>query len=377
MNDSEPLDDDLLGFMHLIENTLEEQTSRVEEIEEEEDDSYIQDTSVFHPQAYVVKRNALRYTKEHRERSLTLTKKAFDLRTTVTYGRVCFYNTGLDPKCVNSECGSSSREFQICPHDGTYVCTSCGAVQHTPIIQEMDPLLWHYNPAHKSEIPAYLVRDPLNTYQPKFHWNEDEKLRRLAAPPIPVFNRECIFWKLDQMGFKRDSHIHNPKLVIQEACRLIDQENGVHVYGRKWGEHWMTIICRYTRGRQRPPNQSDEDRALFASKFDWFYYAWPMCSHLLPGSKKDKVRWQLPQFRWIFRQLLITFTPEEFERWAEWLPVLSKNKEIELDLFWQRMCFVNGWHYRYPGPFIKMIKDKIKKKRVRASKCPLPKRLQK
>lgn len=346
---------DLLEFERLLENTLEEEDASETQIERG-----------------AIIRNALTYTKEGRKNSLTLPKKAFDLKTTVTYGRVLSPVASGKTRCVNLGCFGDDRDFTILPHDGSFVCTCCGSVQSTPVIQELEPFYWNYNSAHRTDLAALLSRDPLNSYQPKFHWNEDEKLRRLTAPSIPKYNRDVIFWQLDRMGFSRTGRINNPKLVVQEACRLIDTENGIHLYGRKWGEHWMTITCQYTRGLQQPPIQNDEDRLEFSTKFDWFYKGWPMCSHLLPGSKKDRVRWQLPQFRWIFRQFLITFTPHEFERWSEWLPLLSKNKEIELDLFWKRMCFINGWTYRHPEPFIKMIKDKIKKKRKRRT---LPTRL--
>lgn len=332
-------------------------------LEEQQEREFESLTRVFTPESGVVKRNALKYTKEGRLTRLTLPKRAFQLQSRVTFSSSKPNPNGEDHRCLNGSCGADYRQFQVLPHDGTYVCTSCGAVQLAPLIQELEPFFWHYNPAHKSEVPAAFLRGAYNSYQPKFHWNEDEKLRRLVAPPIPEVNREVIFWKLRQMGYYGADRINNPKIVVQKACRKIDKENGIKVYGRKWGEHWMTIIARFTSYRQRPPQQSDEDRMLFASKFDWFYYAWPMCSHLLPGSKKDRVRSQLPQFRWIFRQLLITFTPHEFEQWAEWLPVLSKNKEAELDLFWKRMCFVNGWDYRYPEPFITLIKSRNKKKR--------------
>jgi len=360
---------DFLSFISAVEKKMEEENyqpadERESEEEEEEEDGRV-DREKFNPGTGIVRTNALKYTKEYRDSRLTLPKKAFELHTRFTYGKCDNYTHRELQRCVNSGCLGTSDQFQTCPHDGTYVCTLCGAVQLSQVIQELEPFLWHYNPAHRSEIPGYLVRDNLNSYQPKFHWNEDEKLRRLVAPPIPRFNREVIFWKLQEMGYSRSDRINNPKLVVQEACRLIDNENDIHVYGRKWGEHWMTIVSLYTQGRQRPPTQPEEDRSMFASKFDWFYYAWPMCSHLLPGSRKDRVRWQLPQFRWIYRQLLITFTPCEFEKWAEWLPVLSKCKEVELDLFWKRMCFINGWEYRYPEPFIKMIKEKNKKKRMR------------
>ena len=335
------------------------------EIQEKQEMDYL--TDCFQPDTGVVKRNALKYTKEYHERSLTLPKNAFTLTTRVWTKKVIENPYGEVHRCINGLCSGTHADFHVLPHDGSYVCTSCGAVQQAQIIQELDPFLWNYNSVHRNEYASStsLFGNGGNSYQPKFHWNEDEKLRRLVAPPIPEFNRDIIFWKLGQMGFKRNQRVNNPKLVIQEACRLIDTENGVHVYGRKWGEHWMTIVAKYTYFEQKPPRQCSEHRADFATKFDWFHQAWPMCSHLLPGSKRDKVRSQLPQFRWIFRQLLVTFTPERFEEWAEWLPVLSKNKETELDVFWKKMCYVNGWRYRHPEPFIAMIKAKNKRKRTR------------
>lgn len=353
--------DDWSNFVESFGALLEREVQK----KDEEEVEYL--TEQFKPDTGLVKRNAIKYTKEFQEDNPRLTKNALQLSTRVWSRRTSPNPYGEVHYCINGSCSGTHLDFEILPHDGVYVCTTCGSVQQTQIIQELEPFLWRYNPAHKTEVPSRLLHDCANSYQPKFHWNEDEKLRRLVAPSIPEFNRNVIFWKLQQMGYKRNERINNPKLVIQEACRLIDNENQVHVYGRKWGEHWMTIVAKFTYYEQRPPKQRPEDRMNFSSKFDWFYYSWPMCSHLLPGSKKDKVRSQLPQFRWIFRQLLITFTPDQFEQWAEWLPVLSKNKESELDLFWKRMCFLNGWHYRYPEPFIAIIKAKNKRKRTRKS----------
>lgn len=353
------MEDDWSRFIDSFTSSLETEVEK----REKEELEYL--TRQFNPETGLVKKNAVKYTREHQQRSLRLPRNAFQLTTRVWYRKTSPNPYGEIHQCINRSCSGTHLDFEILPHDGVYVCTACGSVQHSQIIQELEPFLWRYNPAHKSEIPSGLLRDGVNSYQPKFHWNEDEKLRRLVAPPIPEVNRDIIFWKLYQMGYRRGQRINNPKLVIQEACRLIDTENGVHVYGRKWGEHWMTIVAKFTYYEQCPPKQNIEDRSNFSSKFDWFYYAWPMCSHLLPGSKKDKVRSQLPQFRWIFRQFLITFAPEQFEQWAEWLPILSKNKEAELDLFWKRMCFINGWGYRYPDPFLAVIKAKNKRKRTR------------
>ena len=320
-------------------------------------------------EAEAIKRNAERYSKK--SSSTELKPRFFQLVSSSFTSRYAELSPANE-RCINGDCGAGYEFLQDLPHCGNVVCRNCGAVQLTQIIQELQPFFWAFNPAHGSG--GFVSRSggiSGSSYQPKFHWNEDEKLRSLTAPPIPVFNRRVIFAKLRAMGYGPQSEIINPKLVIQKACRLIDQENRVHIYGRKWGEHWMNLVSQFTHGRLSPPIQSEEEKADFSAKFEWFCSAWPMCSYLLPGSRKDVERSQLPQFRWIFRQFLITFFPQDFDQWARWLPALSKNKEIELDLFWKRVCFVNGWVYIPVDSFLLKIKSLLKIRKSRNKKRKL------
>ena len=285
-------------------------------------------------------------------------------------------------KCVNDSCLSTGERFIDCPHLGDTVCQDCGTVQSSFIVQELCPFYWNHLGAHSTgfDIDSH-IQGLISSYQPRFHWNEAEKLRSLTGPRIPKFNRDVVFGELVAMGFSPSSTINCPKLVIQEACRRIDQRCGISLYGRKWGEHWMCLISRFTSYTIQPPSQHPEDRIFFAGLFDSFCKAWPYCLHLLPGSRKQTQRSQLPQFLWIFRQFLITFRPAEFDHWTIWLPVLSRAKEKELDLFWKRVCFINGWIYINVDPFIKKIlRDQRSKKKKRTSSSlpgspsPRPKR---
>lgn len=262
-----------------------------------------------------------------------------------------------DVRCINPDCGASSTEFQDLPSHGTTVCTLCGTLQQTMVFQELDPFYWRYAQSHSTDITCSDdCSSGLSSYRPKFHWNEDEKLRRMIAPEVPKFNKLVIFKKLREMGYNATNLNQNFKEIVQKACGLIDKEHKISLYSRKWGEHWISLVKDFTHGNQHPPLQSQDDRYEFFNYFISFWKAWPMCCDLLSGSKKGSQRRQLPQYRWTFRQLLITFRPGEYDTWRPWLYNLSQKKERELDVFWKRVCFVNGWPYKDTFSFISKTK---------------------
>jgi len=270
-------------------------------------------------------------------------------------------------QCVNSDCTGGSSDIVIHVSDGCHVCTMCGAIQSDQLIQELEPFLWGcaavaYEDDRIRAGPGTLGAWTGSDYQPKFHWNEDDKLRRMVGPDINDFNKGLIFEKVQQMGWTWGQPVVDPKWVFQSSCRAIDKENNINLYGRKFGENWISLVAEFTQGKQKPPIPSTEEQLFINAKFDNFLYAWPMCCHLLPGSIRGRNRKQLPQYRWLYRMFQMTFMPERFrEQWLEWLPILSVKKEKELKLFWKRVCFVLGWRFVSLGSFIQYKKRRNKK----------------
>ena len=260
--------------------------------------------------------------------------------------------------CINSGCDAGFSDIVIHVSDGCRVCTLCGAVQSDQLIQELEPFLWGAASASFEDEKLRAGSRGLclwtgSDYQPRFHWNEDDKLRRMVGPEIPKFNKDIIFDKIEGMGYRPDMFIPSPKLVFQSACRQIDKEHDVDLYGRKFGENWIALLAEFTNNRQTPPIPDENEQLEINQKFDNILYAWPMCSHLLPGSVQGRNRKQLPQYRWLYRMLQMTFYPHRFaQQWLDWLPILSEKKEKELKVFWKKICFILGWQYVRLSSFI-------------------------
>lgn len=265
------------------------------------------------------------------------------------------------PKCILADCGAQGDSFFVDNYeDGVVVCTVCGTIQQTPVFQELTPFYWSILRTGQFYTGNYNPLNATSSYRHKFHWNEDDKLRRMVAPPVPKFNKDIIFAMMRSLLVDAFGSMENVdysqvdfKKWVQKSCGEIDSQYGIELYSRKWGENWIHLVYEFTRGKVRPPIQTAEECLQFFEYFQQFQYAWPMCSHLLSGSKKGSNRRQLPQYRWIFRQLLITFCPHEFEKWRNWVHILSPKKETELDMFWRRVCYVNGWFYVPTFEFIK------------------------
>lgn len=261
-------------------------------------------------------------------------------------------------RCFNGDCPAGASDIVVHVSDGFRVCTVCGTVQPDQLIQELEPFLW-------GAVAASFEDEQLrhgskggclwtgSDYRPEFHWNEDDKLRCMCGPGVPEYNKLLIFDQIMSYGYKPSTYLPNAKHVIQSACRAIDKKFKVDLYGRKFGENWISLVCEFSGGKQRPPIPDENERQFMKNKFFNIIYAWPYCSYLLNGSVKGRRRKQLPQYRWLYRMLQMTFFPERFtELWLEWLPIMSHKKEKELKTFWKKVCFILGWPYVRLSSFV-------------------------
>lgn len=235
-------------------------------------------------------------------------------------------------QCINSKC--LGYNIISCERDGYYVCIDCGSVcSHVPMFQELDPFFYKSIKCTGHSSPDCSENKRRPKYSRLFHFNEILAAFNIQGPRIDNRDMEVIKKEILESG------IDNPgKLDIQRIQRLIDNKYKVERFSRRYGEKWIQIKYRIFKKRPEPMSHYLITRLRHIFKTLWM--TWPYVRHLVKGSRKNRTREQWPNFTVTLSEILKRKFPSEWEKYKDWLPLLSEKKLKQLAPCFDQMFFM-------------------------------------
>lgn len=228
-------------------------------------------------------------------------------------------------KCINEKCQSYNIIF--CERDGYYVCTDCGSVcNNVPVFQEFSPFFYKSVKStddHLSNSTELTKVGRSRKYYRLFHFNEILAAFNIQGPKINNRDMEVIKTEIFNSGLKRHG-----KYDIQRIQRVINKKYGVDRFSKNYGEKWIQIIYRIFK--KRPEPMSNYLKSRLRHIFKTLLNTWPYVRHMVKGSRKNKSREQFFNFTVTLAEILKREFHEEWEKYKEWLPLLSEKKLKQL-----------------------------------------------
>lgn len=222
---------------------------------------------------------------------------------------------------------------------GDIICTSCGAVMSSGIVQNDTAYDYNVDTCH-NDFHAYQdnarqsVFDPI--YVRYFHFNEVLATLTLEGPWINTADYREIKRML------KDRNIQRPtRGDIQGVCQSLNKKYNVQRFTKKYCEKWIQIVYRYCG--ERPPLMTHELINNLRRDFRIMVNRWNDVEALLNGSKKTDKRVQWPNYLETIYRLLKRRYPLALPSLKPWITRLSQKKRRELKLFFEKVFILVGF----------------------------------
>lgn len=232
------------------------------------------------------------------------------------------------------------------------------------------------------------VRRPSTGNARRNYFNEVLSQLCRTEPPIPMADRESLVATYnDGFGLEGDETYGNPprdrskgrlydaELDKATVAAIVDRSG---VAQNKYVEKWRTI--RVLLGAEPNPTPTADELRALRKDFSLFEIKWKQHPEL------HHTRKSIPCYSFIILQMMLRRSVEMYDTFEKWLPVVTHEKLIDLQVQWAAFCKLLEWEPLFPGkdangttiavPLPELPKDYVKPVIKRQLKQPRAKKFQ-